>query len=84
MGFFPTKNLESTAPKERARGGDDHLRKSEAPMALKLKGERRLKSLGHGKGMGGRELGQGLSTVELSERVGGERDLNVVGPKENG
>ena len=55
-------------------------------MALKSKGERGLKSLGLGKGMGGRELGQGLSTVELSEWVGGEREsnLNAVGPKENG
>jgi len=57
-GFFPTKNLESTTPQEGARGGDDHLRKSEAPMALNSKGGEGLKSLGLGKGMRGRELGQ--------------------------
>ena len=75
MGFSPMKNLDSSSPREGVHGGEDHLRKSKAPMALKSKGEGGLKSLGLGKGMGGRELGQGLSTVELSERVGGDREI---------
>ena len=61
MGFSPMKNLDSSSPREGVHGGEDHLRKSEAPMALKSKGEGGLKSLGLGKGMRGRELGQELS-----------------------
>jgi len=61
MGSSPTKNLESTAPQEGACGGDDHLRQYEAPMALEPKEEVGLKSLGFGKEIRGRELGQELS-----------------------
>jgi len=57
MGSSPTKNLESTAPQEGARGGDDHLRQYEAPMALEPKEKGGLKSLGLGKEIRGRELG---------------------------
>ena len=77
------KNLESTAPQEGARGGDDHLHKSEAPMASKSR-ERE----DWGAQVLGREWEGESSGKEWPERSEDEwvverekSGLNDVGPK---